>query len=119
MPAAKPLTTDELARMTARGFHDVVDRLGKKMDEGFSGMNHKFEGAFAQLNLRIDKLERRVDRLEATLKSKVEYLDRRIDAVLDEVAEVKALVEKAATREQVRALERRVVVLERTVGLAR
>lgn len=103
--------------MTARGFEDVVQRLGKKIDDGFSGVHQKFDQKFDQLAARISKLELRVERLDTALKSKVEYLDRRIDAVLDEVAEVKTLVKKADNQGEVRALERRVLALERTVGM--
>lgn len=98
------VTLEDLARMTARGFEEVgekfkvvdkrIGELRNDMEEGFAGINKKFDEVdirfnevdrrFSEVDKRFDKVDKRfdevdkrfgqVDRRFDRLESKVDYI---------------------------------------------
>lgn len=52
----KRITINGLAMMTARGFEDVEECLGERMDRGFERVEKAVAGGFQSVNARLDEI---------------------------------------------------------------
>ncbi len=94
----KRMTLDVLAGMVQTGFLDIGERIGR------------VENAVGALTLRIAVLEKRMDILE-------ERTENGFYNVTQELQQIRQLIKKAGTREQVAALEVRVNAIEKKINL--
>ena len=91
----KKITLDVLAGMVQEGFLEIGERISR---------------VDSKLDLRIDALEKRVDSLE-------ERMENGFYNIMQEIQQIKRLIKQVDTREQVAALEVRVDVIEKKIGI--
>ncbi len=90
----KKLTIDTLAAMTQRGFTDMEQRLGERMDKGFQDLTT----AIVQLT--------------TAMHENFQHVNARLDSIRDDISDVPAM------REELHDLRRRVEHLEQKAGRA-
>lgn len=94
----KRITLDSLATMTARGFSDVEERLGLRMDDGFKNIRHEMgtlreevRSGFSEIRDSIQEIKDVLVPMARTMlvmQSEIEDLKERV-ARLEEYAGIK------------------------------
>ena len=106
----KKITLDVLAGMIQAGFLDMARRMDS------------IEERLQALTLRVDALEKRFDVFENrfdTLEKRFDISEERIENgfydIVQELRQIRKLIAETDTREQVRALEARVDIIEKRI----
>ncbi len=99
------MTLDKLAGMMARGFSDLENRLGERID-GLDGRVDSLGGRIGSLENKFDSLENRIDTMEDSILQKFSGLENRIDD----------LAEGKATREGVKVINTRLTRVEKKLA---
>lgn len=101
----------------------VPEALVKVINDSFQGFQDHVDEKFARVDARFDDLEAkltaRIDAVERKLSARMDHLERRLDALVDEVSEIKLRLQKIESRQELRALDKRLARVEVKVGLRR
>jgi len=101
----KGITLDDLARMVQVGFAE--------MDKRFENLTEEMNGRFASIEKRIDKIEERLNKIENDIR----YIYGSLNVIHREIADIKERLEYTVHREELNELKKRVLVLEKKLGL--
>ncbi len=85
-PEFENVTMDQLALMTYRGFNDLEERLGKKIDGVEERLDKKIDGVELRLTEQLDRIEnvlirddrKRIERIEDKLLKVEVILGKRL-----------------------------------------
>jgi chromosome segregation ATPase len=135
MPAKPKMTLDRLAAMVNEGFKEqeasitarITANLTAKIEESAAHVMSVLGAKIGKLEIRVTALEKRMESIEkrmnsmesrmASLEHRVDRLEHKFEQLFEELFGIKDHLKKVTTEEEFKKLKKRVLVLERKVGV--